>query len=92
LCTWQIEAPKGYRIELFNFKIELPFTADYASCSIYDYLQLDSLNLNSNPILQICRSNSIKNVMSTENRLFIKFQSNYMDNAKGIQFSARIWG
>ncbi len=84
LCTWQIEAPVNHRIELFDFKIQLPFKADYASCNTYDYLEIDDL--------QICRDNFIKYVLSKDNKLFIKFSTNSINNAKGIQFSIRIWG
>ena len=86
---WEIEAPDKFRIELYDFKIDLPYKADYASCNMHDYLKIT----NTNTTLEICRSNKIKYVLSTLNKLIIRFISTtYMTKATGIQFSIRIWG
>lgn len=67
---------------------------DYANCIGRDFMDIYDYNLNEkNYLTSICRNDGYQQIMSTNNRLFLRFNSNYVNIASktGIELTVRIW-
>lgn len=74
-----------YFVFFYLFTIEFLFNR----CNLHDYLEV----VDDNSTIQICRDSKIKFVLSTKNKLSIRFKSTgFAAKHKGIQFSVNIWG
>ncbi|XP_051897290.1 tolloid-like protein 2 [Pristis pectinata] len=81
-CTWTISAPPGHRVKLaFNeFEIE-----QHQEC-IYDYLEVyNGLSERSSFLARYCGSKKPETVVTTGNKMFIKFFSDASVQRKGFQ-------
>lgn len=88
ICEWLIKAPNDYRIELFNILIDVQYSHIGAICSSFDYLHIAQ----KHESLSVCRDyGGLNSIYSINNSLDLKFQSNYIQQYKGISFSMKIW-
>ncbi len=92
VCEWEIEANPNDRIQLYDFDIDLQFAPDYANCNQYDYLEINQIQDEQINLATICRNDFYNEIISTGNKISIKFVSNFVKNAAGIRFSVRTWG
>ena len=87
-CTWNIDAPSGKRVEL-RF---LAFNLESASSCRYDWLQAydgSSTSARKNGDKH-CGSTSPSNIVSTGNRLFLKWRSDDDTAKSGFKITCRV--
>ena len=81
-CSWKIIVPLGRQIVLTvkKFEIERSYNCQSDALYIYDGPN-DKADLYSKPY---CGTNSPTDIKSKSNNLFLRFETDEMDNAKGF--------
>ncbi|XP_072881202.1 tolloid-like protein 2 isoform X1 [Hemitrygon akajei] len=81
-CTWSISAPPGHRVKLAFSEFEIE---QHQEC-VYDYLEVyDGLGTRSSLLARYCGSKKPETVVTTGNKMFIKFFSDASIQRKGFQ-------
>lgn len=90
-CEWEIEAPKGNKIHLEFSHLELEERESVTNC-IYDFVKISDI-VNHHDINPRMFCNRIPPpIISTENQIVIRFQSDFSLAGKGFHLEYKIEG
>ena len=90
MCTWNIEAPSGNRVEL---KFEA-FVLEYQTSCGFDWLEVYDGKSDRDPKIgnKLCGSGTPSNIVSRGSRLFLKFRSDGSKTYSGFKITYNMKG